>query len=269
MDQPTEIIGIIPAAGKAERISPLPCSKELYPIRFELSGPDGSVRPKVVSQFLLDKMRLADIHKAFFIIREGKWDIPTYFRDGKNLNMHLGYLMMGLPYGVPFTVDQAYPFVNHSLVAFGFPDIIFQPDNIFIRLLTRLRESNAALVLALLPAPEPSKVDMVDVDVTGRVMAILSKPNRTDLHYTWVAAVWNPLFTNFIHDHLATLSCSTSLKKTSNIKQTFIELSMGEVIQAALLSDLCTEAVIFPGSSCLDIGTPENLLKAAVHENAY
>jgi glucose-1-phosphate thymidylyltransferase len=30
-----EIIGLIPAGGVAERLSPLPCSKEIYPIGFK------------------------------------------------------------------------------------------------------------------------------------------------------------------------------------------------------------------------------------------
>ncbi len=31
----SEVIGLIPAGGQAKRLSPLPCSKELYPIGFE------------------------------------------------------------------------------------------------------------------------------------------------------------------------------------------------------------------------------------------
>jgi len=29
-----EVVGIIPASGRATRIAPLPCSKELYPVGF-------------------------------------------------------------------------------------------------------------------------------------------------------------------------------------------------------------------------------------------
>jgi len=107
-----EIIGLLPAGGRASRVAPLPCSKELYPVGFHSVGKDGSPRPKVVSHYLLEKMRLADVKKAYIILREGKWDIPTYFGDGKILDMHLAYLMMGLPFGVPYTLDQVYPFIK-------------------------------------------------------------------------------------------------------------------------------------------------------------
>lgn len=66
-----ECVGLIPAGGKAERISPLPCSKEIFP-------------------FLKDKR-----------------------------------------------------------VLFGFPDIILQPDDVFVRLMDRMKASNADIVLGL------------------------------------------------------------------------------------------------------------------------
>ena len=101
-----EVIGLIPAAGKASRIAPLPCSKELFPLGFRSVDRNGNTRPKVVSHYLLEKMRMANITKVFIILREGKWDIPAYFGNGKMLDMNLAYLMMDLPYGVPFTLDQ-------------------------------------------------------------------------------------------------------------------------------------------------------------------
>ena len=124
-----ERIGLMPAGGKAARIAPLPCSKELYPIGFRPVDQGHSLRPKVACHYLLEKMRLADVTKAYIILREGKWDIPAYLGDGKMLDMHLAYLMMYLPFGVPYTLDQAYPFVQDAMVTFGFPDIIFQPDD--------------------------------------------------------------------------------------------------------------------------------------------
>lgn len=138
-----EIIGLIPAAGKAERISPLLCSKELYPIGFRFVGQGKSMRPKVVSHFLLDKMRKANILKSYIIIRDGKWDIPAYFGNGKMVDMDLAYLLMDLPFGVPFTLDQGYPFVHHAKVAFGFPDIIFEPDDAFVKLIEKQESSGA------------------------------------------------------------------------------------------------------------------------------
>ncbi len=40
------------------------------------------------------------------------------------------------------------------------------------------------------------------------------------------------------------------------------ELFVGDVIQAAIDNNLQVEGVIFPDNSCLDIGTPEDLIEA-------
>ncbi len=252
-----EIIGLIPAGGKAERISPLPCSKEIYPIGFHSVGQGRRLRPKVVGQFLLDKMRKANIRKAYVVIREGKWDIPAYFRDGKLVDMHLAYLLMDLPFGVPYTIDQAYPYVDQAMVAFGFPDILFQPDDAFVRLIGRQGDSGADLLLGLLPASEPRAVDMVEVDPQGRVRTIQMKPSRTDLHYTWVIALWTPVFTDFIHAYVAGDAVGAG-----GYPQKPMERTMGDVIQSAIGSGLHVDSVAFPDGSCLDIGTPDNLVKA-------
>ena len=73
-------------------------------------------------------------YQAYIVLRPGKWDIPAYFGDGSILNMHLAYLMLGVPFGVPFTLDQAYPFVRYATVAFGFPDILFEPEDGFVQI---------------------------------------------------------------------------------------------------------------------------------------
>jgi glucose-1-phosphate thymidylyltransferase len=130
-----DVIGLLPAGGQATRLAPLPCSKELYPIGFRRVEESGELRPQAVSHYLLEKMRSAGITKAYFILRDGKWDIPAYFGDGSDLNMRLAYLTIRLSSSVPHTLDQAYSFVQHAVVAFGFPDILFQPRDAFVRLL--------------------------------------------------------------------------------------------------------------------------------------
>jgi len=257
-----EVIGLLPAGGKASRLAPLPCSKELYPIGFRPVEGGRSLRPKVVCHYLLEKMRLADVTKAYIILREGKWDIPAYLGDGKMLDMHLGYLMMDLPFGVPYTLDQAYPFVKDATVVFGFPDIIFQPDDVFVQLLAKRAETNADIVLGLFPADQPRKMDMVDLDANGRIRGIEIKPARTDLRYTWIIAVWTSDFTRFMHEYvLASQKTNHKDKAGTNVKEQE-ELFVGDVIQAVIHNNnMQIDTVLFPDGSCLDIGTPEDIVK--------
>ena len=119
-----DVVGLIPCGGHATRIAPLPCSKELFPVGLRQTA-DGSLRTKVVSHFLIGENATRRSGQSLLILRNGKWDIPQYYGDGSTIGMDIGYLMMGRPYGPPYTLDQAYPFIRNSRVAFGFPDIFF------------------------------------------------------------------------------------------------------------------------------------------------
>lgn len=254
-----KIVGLIPAGGKASRLYPLPCSKELYPIGFHST--DRGMRPKVVGQFLLETMKNANITKAFIILRKGKWDIPSYFGDGKQLDMNLAYLMMDLPFGVPFTLGQAYPFVEDSIVALGFPDIIFHPDDAFEKLLVKQEETDSDIVLGLFPASQPHKTDMVEMDERGKVRRLHIKPDSTHLYYAWEIAVWTPVFTRFMNEYVLDWH-EKFIKKGQGTSSEMEELHVGDVIQAAIDNRMLVDSVLFQDGSCLDIGTPEDLKKA-------
>ncbi len=257
-----QVIGLLPAGGQATRISPLPVSKELYPVGFRRMDEGSNLRPKVVSHYLLEKMQLAGIDQAFFILRPGKWDIPAYFGDGAMLKMSLGYLIMNLPFGVPYTLEQAYPFVQDSLVALGFPDILFQPEDAFVHLLARQARSNADVVLGLFPTDRPQKAGMVDFDTTGQVRLIIEKPPKTDLRYMWGIALWAPTFTQFLHEYLIAIESSKVGTEADSQLPGRSEIPIGDVIQAAIDRGLQVEAEVFPQGSYLDIGTPDDLIRA-------
>jgi len=196
---------------------------------------------------------VAGITKAYIVLREGKWDIPAYFGDGSLVNMHLAYLVIRQSPGVPYTIDRAYPFLRDALVAFGFPDILFQPDDAFTQLLIYQKDSQPDILLGLFPADQPQKVDMVDVDDDGRVRQIVLRPHRTQLRYCWAITVWTPLFTQFLHDYVAA-------RKTSPATQP--EVAVGHVVQAAIKAGLRVEAAAVSDGPFVDIGTPEDLGRA-------
>jgi len=213
------------------------------------------MRPKVAGEYLLEKMRLARIDLTYIILRKEKWDIPAYFSDGKNLDIPLAYIMTEDSPGVPFTVDQAYPFIRHANIAFGFPDILFYPDDAFVQLFARQARSKADLVLGLFPAENMHSVDMIRLDAQNNISELLIKPAETDLKYTWLIAVWTPLFTQFIHDFL--VSCKTAGTPESNQNEIFL----GDVVNAALAVGLYIDRVTFEYGQYMDIGTPDSLVR--------
>jgi glucose-1-phosphate thymidylyltransferase len=248
-----EVIGVIPAAGRATRISPLPLSKEIFPVGFQKDNKGKITGPKVVCSYLLEKMRAAGVNNIYIILRKGKWDIPDYLGNGGEYNINIAYLIQGLPYGEPYTIDQAYTFVKEAMIAFGYPDVLFEPDDAFTKLLSQLRKSEADVILGVFPTDRPQKVDMIDIDDEGNVREIVIKPQQTNLRYSWGIAVWNPAFTNFMHKYLP--NKIDSLEKQQ-------EISMGDVIQAAIYEGMRIKGLQVSDRPLLDIGTSDDLLRA-------
>jgi NDP-sugar pyrophosphorylase family protein len=259
-----EVIGLIPAAGRSARLQPIPCSKELLPIGFHESPLTARLAPKVVSHYLLEKFHAAGIRRTYIVIREGKWDIPQYFLTGDLVDMSLAYVVIPESIGPPDTIDRAYPFVKRSLIAFGFPDILFGPLDAYTRLIRRQDETAADVVLGLHRIDHPNTWDMVETEADGRVKRIEMKPTTTELVFGWHFAVWTPVFTEFLHRFLRSEKTTRDMARMrSTANDPSGDLALGIVLQAALAEGLAVQSVSFPGDSPLDVGSPENLRRAS------
>lgn len=257
-----DVVGIMPAAGQGKRLAPMPCSKELFPVGFRLANGRNEFRPKVVSHYLLEKFSKAGIKKVYVILRQGKWDIPAYFCDGAMLDMHLAYLVIAESSGPPDTVDRVYPFVIDNVIAFGFPDIMFGPDNVYRCLLQRQQRTKADIVLGLFPAHDCRAMDMVDIDRNGSIRDMVLKPVRTQLRYAWLCGVWTPVFTEFLHRFVASYYSGKVRRSGSRKIDAQGDLPVGAVLQAAIRQGIRAEGVTFPDETYIDIGTPAHMGEA-------
>jgi len=180
------------------------------------------------------------------------------------VDMKLAYLFVDFSIAVPYTLDQAYPFILSKLVALGFPDIVLHPENSFEQLLSKQKQTKADLVLGLYPTDQPHKMDVVDLDDNRRIRKIRPKPfasKNEKINYAWLTAIWTPVFTQYLHEFVLrhkkqyfNVSSGTDEKNTR-------ELFLGEVFQAAIEDKLDIDMVLFLDGNCLDIGTPEDLAK--------
>ncbi|HTF16506.1 MAG TPA: hypothetical protein VK658_00465 [Chryseolinea sp.] len=252
-----DIIGLIPAGGHATRISPLPCSKELFPIGWRVDD-SGNAKPKVVSQYLLEGYRAAGISKAYFILRKGKWDIPQYYGHGEIVDMDLGYLIMNHPHGHPFTVDQAYSFVKDNLVAFGYPDILFEPVDAFASLTEYLHKTGADVTLGVFPIRKDQRWDICSFGPDGRINVVaVPDPPSSLQRLGWSIAVWTPAFSAFMHEFLA-----AAIRNNQFIAADGKEFVMNHIFQAAIDHKLRVEHIVFDKGVVRDIGTPAELIAA-------
>ena len=258
-----EIVGVIPAGGQATRLAHLPCSKELFPIGWHVDRKH-QVKPKVVSQYLLEKYKAAGIHKCYFILRKGKWDIPQYYGDGDVVDMELAYLMMNLPHGHPFTLDQAFPFTQNSLVAFGYPDILFAPNDGFVQLLKKHKQTKADVVLGIFPINVGQRwTDILAFDNNGKIKTIaLADPSKATQRIGWAIALWTPVFSSFMHKFLLSAVNDNRLTPVDGK-----EYTMSHIFQAALDSGMLMDHVIFESGFVHDVGTPDDLFSALLDES--
>lgn len=259
-----QIVGIIPAAGKATRLGHLPLSKEIYPIGFEKM--DGINVPKVVSSYLFENFAEAGITEIHFILRQGKWDIPAYFGSGDRYKVNICYHLARYGYGVPFSVNQAYPFIKDKIVALGFPDILIDPRAIYVDVIkTLLASEDYTMVLGLIPTDKPDIGDMTeyDEDLMVKDMHVKSQ-EHAHLKYTWIVAVWKPEFTAFLNDFIL-----KELSTRSEKELAIMNYQMGDSIVTAIKTGMKAKAVLFEHGSFLDIGTPEDLRIAGEYLKKY
>ncbi len=232
---------------------------------FQRAADGADRRPKPVSQYLLERMRLAGAGKAFFIARPGKWDIADYYGDGSRIGLPIGYLHVGAPWGPPFTLTQAAPFIGDATVVFGFPDILIDPPDSFSPLLTRMDDTGADIVLGLFRCRADEPGDVVLTDDHGRVVSLETKeerPVRPSQYVCWMFAAWRATFTAFLVAHCRVLAAQAQASVAASPFAKAPEWPVGAVISAAIRSGLHVDSVFFPSGSFLDVGTPEGITAA-------
>lgn len=245
---PSAYVGVIPAAGLGSRLPDRELSKEMLPV--------GSSRRPVIGH-LLDAMHVAGVDDIMVVMHEGKSDLFDYLASPDWQHLCLRTRKTAGTSGVPESAALGLENDQERNVAFGFPDILFEPGDAFTRLMEKLESENADVVLGLFPTKKPAKSDMVDTDKAGNVIGIEIKPKETLLDLTWIIAVWKPAFTVF----LANLTQHDS-DKLNGVVENASEDHLGQVFQLAITNDMAVVSVAFEGGCSLDIGTPDDLVLA-------
>ncbi|MGI9284159.1 MAG: sugar phosphate nucleotidyltransferase [Pseudomonadales bacterium] len=234
----------MPAAGHARRLGEIERSKELLSINF----PAGE---QPVCANLLRQFHRADADQACIVLRYTKTDIPTTLGSGKQYGVGLQYIFVEHSPSVPHSVNAAYGETKDKEVLFGFPDILIKPADALQTLAAKRSAANSDVMLGLFPATQPEKVDMVDYDSHGRLRAIVIKDSACTLRETWLLAVWNARFTDWLQHWVED-------RNTDSAE----EPQLGRAFCAAITQGLQVDTYLFPNGEYLDIGTPDDLAVA-------
>ena len=242
---------MLPAAGTGSRLPDRELSKELLP--YGIGGGHG----EPVISHLVNCVREAGICDVIIVLREGKRDISEFLTGSEWAHVTFSYKMTQGTSGVPETVALGLQDAGTRRVVFGFPDILFEPKDAFVRMIDRLDNSNADVVLGLFPTESPGKMDMVRTDDEGRVLDIEIKPDTTALTLTWILAVWKPAFSAYLGDLLRNNPARLDELVTGTGGG-----HLGHVFQLAMADGMLIASESFVNGRSLDIGTPDDLARA-------
>ena len=170
--------GIIPAAGRGNRIQPLAFSKELLPVGSRREG--ARERPCAVSEYLLERMVKGGVDKICFVISPGKSDIMEYF-GGRYGPATIAYVVQPEPLGLCDAIFRAAPLIDENdSVVIGLPDTIWFPDD-------ALEALPPGFAFLLFPVKQPQFFDAVVLDSAGRVAEIQVKQAEPGSNWIWGA----------------------------------------------------------------------------------
>ena len=175
------MIGVIPAAGAGQRIQPLGCSKELLPVGSR--SIDGVLRPKAVSEYLVERMIAAGATRICMVISAEKSDIVRYYAE-RDYAAEIFYVVQQKPAGLCDALFRAEPFVrDEEQVLIGLPDTIWFPENAYRPAIDERADVN----LVLFPVLNPAAFDAVVCDQFGYVQKVEVKQADAHSHWIWGA----------------------------------------------------------------------------------
>jgi glucose-1-phosphate thymidylyltransferase len=166
-ERASRIVGVIPAAGYATRLQPLPGSKETF-----------SVAGRPLMDYVVDRMVQAGCDEIRVITRPEKTDVIAHVARRK-----LTAVLASPPsvaHSVLAGIDGMDP---EDVVLLGFPDTIWEPLDGFVQLLDSLDGFEVAL--GLFRAVEPQRSDVVNFNRTGLVTSVQVKPKVPKSDWIW------------------------------------------------------------------------------------
>lgn len=166
-----QVVGVIPAAGSATRLQPLPCSKEVYP-----------VGGHPVMDHLIARMRAAGCTELRVVTRPQKHDVIG------RAEHHRATVILGSPRSISESLATGIrDLPGPAVVLLGFPDTIWEPSDGFARLVAAL-EPPYDVVLGLFNWNEPERSDVVLLSEDGTVTGVAVKPNDPPGNLIWGCA---------------------------------------------------------------------------------
>jgi NDP-sugar pyrophosphorylase family protein len=171
------MIGIIPAAGKAERMGGIP--KMLLPT------PNGTLISLLCSRMERVGQVIVGTRPVIYEALAGVCNALVYRCETATMSE---------------TVLTARQYIMaHETVCFGMPDTYFDDANAFVKLAAELKDGADLAVGVFQTRPEQRhKLGMVELTPGDEVLRVVEKPAETSLTWAWGVLAWKPRFWQYI-----------------------------------------------------------------------
>jgi NDP-sugar pyrophosphorylase family protein len=222
------VVGVVPAAGRAERLQPLEISKEVV---------DVGGRP--VIDYLVERMRAAPCDELRVVTRPEKRDV------GEHARVLGATLVEGEPRTVSESIGLGLAGLDPEDIALiGFPDSVWEPPDGFASLLAEV-DIGSDVVLGIFRSSEPERSDVVELTANGTVANVLVKPGRPPSDRIWgcAAARVRALEKLAAHDEPGLLFAW--LARAGRVRGVAFP---GEFIDIGTRASLARAQALFPGS---------------------
>ncbi len=184
------LVGLVPMGGYAERWRPYPSPKELLP-----AGLDDKGRPRVIADYIFDRMVTAGVEMVVIPVRPEKAShIIGYFGHHLANGALIAYVAAPGP-SLLANLQACVPLLLGHQVLFGFPDTFVLPANSFDYCLQQL-EPSVEVVLGSFVNHNITRIFSVkrqDYQLLS-VRTTPLPPGDPDRE-VWGIAAWNPAFT--------------------------------------------------------------------------
>lgn len=230
------------------------------PLGYASSDFSGSeLRIKVVCEYALESLVEAGVKQAYVVISDNKCEILRFLSDGREYRIRLAYLHQNEVIGLPFAIDCAHGWIGDRNTVLVLPDAIVEPRDAVGQLLEFRRQRRADVVLGVFPTENPHDLCPVRFDEHHRVLALHDKDRfgAGGLRNTWGMAVWGPGFGEFLHQFLA-----------RTVTPSGRELTLADVLTAALEEEMDVLALPVKGGKFWDIGKSSSLIQARLELEA-
>jgi dTDP-glucose pyrophosphorylase len=167
------VVGVVPAAGFATRLQPLPISKEMLAV---------GTRP--VMDYIVVRMRAGGCTRLRIVTRPEKEDVITHAVD-------LGAeVVLGHPESVSASLHAGIAdLADDDIVLIGFPDSLWEPVSGYRRLVEAVRNgADVALGLFRIDPKHLTRSDVVVFGPKGTIAGVDVKPSVPASDWIWGCA---------------------------------------------------------------------------------